>query len=75
MDRLRVRVHRAPGMRTVTVQLSLSSGTPESWSELDGSGAVHIVQSPAKGTWWARAQSRTAKGKSDFTSPVSVIVT
>jgi hypothetical protein len=49
--------------------------TPESWYELDGSGAVHIVPNPAKGTWWARAQSRTAKGKSDFTSPVSVIVT
>lgn len=75
MDQLRVHVRRAPGMRMITVQLSPSPITPESWYELDGSGAVHIVPSPAKGTWWARAQSRTAKGKSEFTSPVSVIVT
>lgn len=73
-DHLRVHVHRAPGMRVVTVQISMSPNDPSSWLELDGNGAVHFVPKPAKGTWWVRVQSRTAKGKSDFTTPVSVIV-
>jgi hypothetical protein len=33
-----------------------------------------VIPSPAPGTHWFRAASRTAKGKSDFTTPVSVIV-
>ena len=74
-DNLRIHVERAPGMSTVTVEVSQNPADPSSWHELDGNGAVHIVPHPAKGTWWARAQSRTAKGKSDFTTPVSVIVT
>jgi len=73
-DYLRVHVHRAPGMRVVTVQITMSPADPSSWTELDGNGAIHVVPHPAKGTWWARAQSRTAKTKSDFTTPVSAIV-
>ncbi len=73
-DRLRIHVDRAPGMRTCVVQLSPNPVSAGSWKELDGNGAVHLVPSPAKGTWWARAASRTAKGTSDFTSPVSVLV-
>lgn len=75
LDAIRVRVERAPGMRMLTVQLSPDPITPTSWFELDGSGAVHLYPHPAKGTWWARVQSRTAKARSDFTVPVSVIVT
>ena len=71
---LRVHVHRAPGMKVTTVQLSPDPITATSWYDLDGSGAIHVVPNPAKGTWWARAQSRTAKAKSDFTTPTSVIV-
>jgi len=73
-DRLRILVERAPGMRTVVVQISPDPITATSWKELDGNGAVHLVPSPASGTWWARAASRTAKGTSDFTAPVSVLV-
>jgi hypothetical protein len=71
---LRVHVHRAHGTRVVLVQLSPDPVTASSWVELDGSGAVHVVPNPAKGTWWARAASKSAKAKSDFTTPVSVIV-
>jgi hypothetical protein len=73
-DELRVHVHRAPGMRVVTVQVSPDPITATSWFELEGSGAIHVIPHPAKGTWWARAQSRTARARSDFTSPVSAIV-
>jgi len=74
-DNLRIHVERAPGMSAVTVEVSQNPADPSSWHELDGNGALHLIPHPAKGTWWARAQSRTAKGKSDFTTPVSVIVT
>ena len=73
-NRMRIHVIRAPGMRTVVVQLSPDPVTATSWKELDGNGAVHIVPNPASGTWWARAASRTTKGTSDFTAPVSVYV-
>jgi hypothetical protein len=71
---LRVRVTRAPGMRVVSVELSPDPISPSSWVELPGNGALHEVKSPAPGLWWARAASRTAKAKSDFTAPVSVVV-
>ena len=71
---LRVHVRRAPGMAVSVVQISQDPITPGSWVELDGSGAIQTVHNPAKGTWWARAASKTAKGKSDFTTPVSAIV-
>jgi hypothetical protein len=74
LDRLRIRVLRAPGMRTCIVQVSPDPVTATSWVEQSGNGAIHLVQSPAKGTWWVRAASRTAKGTSDFTAPTSVIV-
>jgi hypothetical protein len=71
---LRIHVKRAPGMRVVSVEMSPDPMTPESWSELAGSGARHTVKTPTPGLWWVRAASRTAKGKSEFTTPVSLLV-
>lgn len=71
---LRIHVRRAPGMLVTLVELSPDPISATSWVTLDGSGAVHTIPNPAKGTWWARAASVTARAKSDFTTPVSVIV-
>jgi hypothetical protein len=73
-DDLRIHVHRAPGMRAVSTEITTNPSDPTSWKELDGDGAVHLVPHPAPGTWWVRARSKTAKATSDYTTPVSVIV-
>ncbi len=73
-DKLRIHVHRAPGMRDSVVEVSADPITATSWKAQDGNGAVHYVDSPAPGTYWVQAASRTAKRKSPFTTPVSVIV-
>jgi hypothetical protein len=69
-----VRVTRAPGLRNVCVQMTLDPNDPTSWVELPGLGAVHEIKNPAPGTYWFRAASRRARDRSDFTTPVSVIV-
>jgi hypothetical protein len=71
---LRIHVQRAPGMDTVDVQMSPDPITASSWATLDSNGAVHVVPNPPKGTTWIRAASRTAKGKSDWTTPVSIVI-
>jgi hypothetical protein len=73
-DYMRIRVVRAPGMDVVSVQVSPDPITATSWKELDGSGAIRTVPSPAVGTWWVRACSKTARANSDFTTPVSLII-
>jgi hypothetical protein len=74
-DRLVIRVHRAPGLKRTIVEVNNTDpANAAAWKELDSSGAVHYVPSPAKGTWWARAASRTAKEKSAFCAPVSIVV-
>jgi hypothetical protein len=71
---IRVRVHRAPGLNLLEVQMSPDPVTATSWTDLVGTGAMHVVPNPAKATWWFRACSVAAQAKSDFTTPVSVIV-
>jgi hypothetical protein len=73
-DDVRIHVHRAPGMRAVSTEISTNPSDPTSWKELDGDGAIHVVPHPAPGTWWVRARSKTAKATSEYTTPVSVIV-
>jgi len=73
-DWLRIYVKRAPGMDVVGVQMSTDMTNPALWKELDGSGAVRIVQSPAPGTWWVRACSKNARATSAFTTPKSIII-
>ena len=74
-DRLIIRVHRATGLERTAVEVNNTDPTnPAAWKELDSSGALHYVPSPAKGTWWVRAASRTTKAISAFTSPVSIVV-
>jgi hypothetical protein len=71
---VRIQVKRAPGMRSVSVEMSNDPSNPASWSELPGNGARHTLKAPTPGVWWVRAASRTAKGKSEFTTLVSLIV-
>jgi hypothetical protein len=73
-DLLRIWVKRAPGMDVVAVQMSTDMTNPALWKELDGAGAVRIVQSPAPGTWWVHACSKTARATSAFTTPVSIVI-
>ena len=73
-DILKAHVIRPAGMRACVVQLSTDPTNPALWVEQAGNGAVHLAPHPTKGTWWARAACKTAKGMSDFTTPVSVIV-
>jgi hypothetical protein len=73
-DLLRIHVKRAPGMKTVSVQVSTDLTDPAGWKELDGNGARHTIPNPAPGTYWVRAATRTATAKSEYTTPVSVIV-
>ncbi len=71
---LRIHVQRAPGAHSLCVQVSRNAADPEAWSELAGDGAIHEIQNPEPGTWSVRAQSRSAKARSEFTEPVTVIV-
>jgi hypothetical protein len=73
-DRIRIHVKRAKGLLHVSVEVTQDLSNPASWKELDGDGAVHLVNNPTPGTWWARAASKTAHAKSDYSTPVSVIV-
>lgn len=72
--RMRIQVKRAPGMDIVAVEITADPSNPASWKELDGWGAIHFITNPAPGTWWVRAASKTAHAKSEFTTPVSVLV-
>jgi hypothetical protein len=74
IDALRIHVRRAPGMDACSVEIGQDPNNPASWKELDGHGARHVVPHPAPGTWSVRAASRTARAKSDFTAPVSILV-
>jgi hypothetical protein len=73
-DWLRIVVKRAPGMDVVSVQMSTDMTNPALWKELDGSGAIRVVPSPAPGTWWVRACSKIARATSAFTTPVSIVI-
>lgn len=73
-NRVRIHIQRAPGMRTVAVEVSTDPSVTGSWRELDGSGALHFIPNPAKGTLLIRAASRTARAKSDYTTPISIII-
>jgi len=71
---LRIHVHRPPGMTVFDVEISPDPVTPTSWKVLDGSGALWAIPLPGKGTWWVRAASRTARAKSDYTTPVPIVL-
>jgi hypothetical protein len=74
-DRLRIDVERPPGILRTIVQVNNTDPTNAAgWRELDTSGAIHYVPSPANGTWWAKAACRTAKAISAYSVVVSVVV-
>jgi hypothetical protein len=71
---IRIHVHRAPGLRSVRLQISPDPVTAASWKDLPGDGATAALSGYAPGTWWVRAASAKAREVSDWTTPVSVIV-
>lgn len=75
-DRLVVNVERAPGMRTVDVEYAFDGViTPATvWKMFDTNGARHVLPHPPKGPVWVRAASRSTRGKSECTTPVSIII-
>ena len=73
-ERIRIHVKRAPGMPSVRLQISPDPFTATSWIDLDGDGATAALAGYAPGTWWVRAASVRARERSDWTTPVSVIV-
>jgi hypothetical protein len=73
-DLLRIHVLRAPGMRSVVVEVSTDPPTPTSWRVLDGNGARHAIPHPPKGTTWVRAASFRANAKSDYTTPATILI-
>jgi hypothetical protein len=74
LNHIRIHVKRAKGSRSVSVETSTDPTNPALWKELDGDGAVHLIPNPAPGTYWVRAASKKATAKSDYTTPVSIIV-
>jgi hypothetical protein len=72
---IRIHVHRAPGLRSVRIQISPDPITATSWKDLPGDGATAALSGYAPGTYWVRAASAKARALSDWTTPVSVIVT
>jgi hypothetical protein len=71
---IRIHVHRAPGLRSVRIQISPDPITATSWKELPGDGATAALSGYAPGTYWVRAASSRAREISDWTTPVAVIV-
>jgi hypothetical protein len=71
---VRIHVHRAPGMKGTCVETSTDPTNPALWKELDGTGAIHRIPAPSPGPLWARAATRTATAKSEFTAPTLLVV-
>jgi hypothetical protein len=71
---LRVRVVRAPGLRAVRLEISPDPITATSFKEIAGDGATAALAGFLPGTYWIRAASVRSRERSEFTTPVSVIV-
>ena len=71
---IRIHVKRAPGQHDVHIQISPDPITATSWVDLEGRGVTAALAGYAPGTWWVRAASVRARERSDWTTPVSVIV-
>jgi hypothetical protein len=72
---LRIRVTRAPGLRSVRLEISPDPITATSFAEIPGDGALAALPGYLPGTYWVRAASLRARERSEFTAPVSVVVT
>lgn len=71
---LRIHVPRAPGMRTVVIEISSDAAEPRTWSRLPGVGFRREVANLAPGTHWVRAASVRASEQSEFSAPIAVTV-
>ena len=74
-DRLRIQVQCAPGLTRTVVQVNNTDpNNAAGWRELDSSGTVHYLPSPAKGPWWVKAACRNSKAISAYSVVVSIVV-
>jgi hypothetical protein len=73
-DLVRIHIVRSPGMDSHSTQVSTDPTNPALWKELDGDGLNHVITHPTAGNLWARAAARTAKGTSNYTDPVLLVV-
>jgi hypothetical protein len=71
---LRIHVTRAKGLRSVRLEISPDPITATSFQEIEGDGANAALSGFLPGTYWIRAASVRARERSEFTTPVSVIV-
>jgi hypothetical protein len=73
-DVLRVRVLYASGQHQCAVEISADPATPGSYTRLDGTGVLQVLSGYGPGTWWIRAATLRAKGRSEWFGPVPVVV-
>ena len=60
--------------RQCVVEVSPEPVTPTSWHRLDGHGAKRVLTGYAPGTYWVRAATSLADGRSDWFGPVAVVI-
>jgi hypothetical protein len=71
---LRLHVLYTSGHQPCLIEISPDPATPESYVRLDGTGVTRKLAGYAPGTWWIRAATLRAKGRSEWFGPVPVVV-
>lgn len=71
---LRIHVLYALGHQPCVIELSPDPAAPGSYTRLDGTGVTRALEGYAPGTWWVRAATLRATGRSDWFGPVAVVV-
>jgi hypothetical protein len=72
---LHVKFPPSKRQRRCVIEISTDPIGAATWHRLDGDGAKRTLAGYAPGTYWLRAASSVAAGRSDWFGPVSVIVT
>jgi hypothetical protein len=72
---LHVKFPPSKRQRRCVLEMSTDPVGPTTWHRLDGDGLKRVLAGYAPGTYWFRAASSVASGRSDWFGPVSVIVT
>jgi hypothetical protein len=70
---LRLHVRFAGRVRDCLVEISPDPVGPATWHRLDGHGVKRTLTGYAPGTYWARAATSLADGRSDWFGPVSIV--
>ena len=73
-DVLRIRVLYPSGQHQCAIEISPDPASPGSYTRLDGTGVLQVIEGYAPGTWWVRAATLRSKGRSEWFGPVAVVV-